>query len=635
MGKQKSRDKHFTVEEQELLRSNPCVRYVSENKVMWTKEFRTEMYEAWIKDPSPGTIRKCLSAHQIDPSVLGWEVVHHIGINFKQNGRPSNGGSHVLYQPAKFHANEAESTYLVSTGKFINRGKSGISFSPDFAKDLYDHYPTQSIEDGIKAAGIDPAMVGYQRIHHLKQVFEGKAKPVPAPVRYSDEEIREYSSHPYVKRITAKQLVLKPAFYNDAWPLRNLPLKEILEAFELDPELLSISSYMNMQYKLRNWSHTDDTITEVTQKLIYIRFSVMKLLEKQMESDFRELGEMIPAMDLQTRKDLFRRISDLPGDPGRKCSKRKLLSLMGVSKTCYYSALKNKEYGKAEAMKAQADDIDVQAVRQTIEYKGYPKGTRMVYMMMKQVTGKQFGLNKVRRLMRKYDLLCPVRRHNVNRQAVHRMLEQNVKPNLLKRTFRMHKPDEVLLTDVTYLTYGNNQKAYASACKDPVTGIIKAFNVSDTNDLALAEESLRRIQEYPCAEGMIVHSDQGALYLSETWQKELKDLGFIQSMSKRGNCWDNAPQESFFGHFKDEEDYSSALTLEDLKRHLQNYTGYYNNERPQWTRKRMTPVQYREYLLSLSDEEYRQYLNQETARYHAMKKKAEAEAVARAKTLGV
>lgn len=633
MGK-KSQAKHFTLEEQEQLRSNPCIRYVTENKVMWTKEFRTEMYEEWIKEPSPSTIRKCLSEHQIDPNMLGWNIVCHIGSRFKKNGKPSSGGSHELYQVAKFRANEADNAYLVDTGKFVY-SRSGISFSQDFAKELYDHYPEQSIEDGLKAAGIDPAMVGYHRIYRLQQVFEGKVKPTPVPVQYSDEQIKAYTNHPYVKRITAKQLVLKPAFYNDAYPLRDLPLKEILEAFELDPELLSFSSYINMQYKLRNWSHTDDTITEVTQKLVCIRFNVMKLLEKQMESDFRELGEMIPVMDLQTRKDLFQRISDLSDDPGRKCSKRKILSLMGVSKTCYYSALKNKDYGKAEAVKAKSDDIDVQAVRQTIEYKGYPKGVRMVYMMMKMVTGKQFGLNKVRRLMRKYDLLCPVRRHNVNRQAARRMLEKNVKPNLLKRQFRIHRPDEVLLTDVTYLTYSDNQTAYASACKDPVTGIIKAFNVSACNDLALIEESLRRVLKYPCAEGMIVHSDQGALYLSETWQKELEDLGFIQSMSKRGNCWDNAPQESFFGHFKDEEDYSDARTIEDLEWHLGNYTGYYNNRRPQWTRNRMTPVAYRDYLLSLSDEEYRQYLGRETARYQAMKKKAEREAVTRAKTLGV
>ena len=601
---------------------------------MWTKEFRTEMYEKWIKDPSPDTIRKCLSEHQIDPAMLGRLMVKDIGARFRRYGMPSNGGSHEVYQPAEFRANKAENAYLVSTGKFVYSG-NGISFSQDFAKELYEHYPAQSIEDGLKAAGIDPRMVGYQRMYLLQQSFEGKAKPVPAPVRYSDEEIREYSSHPYVKRITAKQLVLKPAFYNDAWPLRDLPMKEILEAFELDPELLSFSSYKNMQYKLQNWSRTDESITEVTQQLVRIRFRVMKLLEKQVESEFRELGEMIPSMGLQAKKDLFGRISDLPDDPGRKCSKRKILSLMGVSKTCYYSALKNKDYGKAEAMKAQADEIDIQAVRQTIDYEGHPKGVRTVYMMMEQVTGKQFGLNKVRRLMRKYGLLSTVRRHNVNRQAARRMLEKNVKPNLLKRQFRIHRPDEVLLTDVTYLTYGDNQTAYASACKDPVTGIIKAFNVSACNDLALIEESLRRVLKYPCAEGMIVHSDQGSLYLSETWQKELEDLGFIQSMSKRGNCWDNAPQESFFGHFKDEEDYSDARTIEDLEWHLGNYTGYYNNRRPQWTRNRMTPVAYRDYLLSLSDEEYRQYLDQETVRYQAMKKKAEREAVTRAKTLGV
>ncbi|NFE75356.1 transposase, partial [Clostridium botulinum] len=69
-------------------------------------------------------------------------------------------------------------------------------------------------------------------------------------------------------------------------------------------------------------------------------------------------------------------------------------------------------------------------------------------------------------------------------------------------------------------------------------------------------------------------------------------------MSRRGNCWDNAPQESFFGHMKDEIDYKNCMTLSDLEKVINKYMKYYNNHRYQWNLKKMTPVQYRNHLLN-------------------------------------
>jgi transposase InsO family protein len=77
----------------------------------------------------------------------------------------------------------------------------------------------------------------------------------------------------------------------------------------------------------------------------------------------------------------------------------------------------------------------------------------------------------------------------------------------------------------------------------------------------------------------------------------VKKLGLAQSMSRRGNCWDNAPQESFFGHFKDEAYIRACDTLEELRKEIQAYMTYYNKYRYQWDLKKMTPVQYRDHLL--------------------------------------
>ena len=105
---------------------------------------------------------------------------------------------------------------------------------------------------------------------------------------------------------------------------------------------------------------------------------------------------------------------------------------------------------------------------------------------------------------------------------------------------------------------------------------------------------LRNVKLHPEA---FIHSDQGVHYTSPTFQKLLKKHNLGQSMSRRGNCWDNAPQESFFGHFKDEVDFSMVKTLDELRTKIDHYMVYYNNYRYQWNLKRMAPVQYRNHLL--------------------------------------
>ena len=95
-----------------------------------------------------------------------------------------------------------------------------------------------------------------------------------------------------------------------------------------------------------------------------------------------------------------------------------------------------------------------------------------------------------------------------------------------------------------------------------------------------------------------IHSDQGVHYTSPKFQKTVKEHGLGQSMSRRGNCWDNAQQESFFRHMKDEIDYKSCTTFVELQYVIDDYMDYYNNHRCQWNINKLTPVQYRNQLLA-------------------------------------
>ncbi|WP_427741707.1 IS3 family transposase, partial [Catenibacterium mitsuokai] len=170
--------------------------------------------------------------------------------------------------------------------------------------------------------------------------------------------------------------------------------------------------------------------------------------------------------------------------------------------------------------------------------------------------------------------------------------------NLLKRMFRLARPGEILLTDVSYLKYGLNRTEYLSCVKDAVSGRVVSHITSSCNGLNLVMDTIDTL-DY--SQDAIFHSDQGSLYFNDLFQDRLKKLGYRQSMSRRGNCWDNASQESFFGHMKDECDLSGCSTPEEVKEMIDNYVYYYNNERPQWTRNKMTPAEYEDYLNSLSD----------------------------------
>ena len=95
---------------------------------------------------------------------------------------------------------------------------------------------------------------------------------------------------------------------------------------------------------------------------------------------------------------------------------------------------------------------------------------------------------------------------------------------------------------------------------------------------------------------VIIHSDQGVHYTSPKFHNLLKKYNIQQSMSRRGNCWDNAPQESYFGHMKDELNLDTCFTFRDVCNEIKDYIEYYNNYRYQWNLKKMTPVQYRNHL---------------------------------------
>lgn len=277
-----------------------------------------------------------------------------------------------------------------------------------------------------------------------------------------------------------------------------------------------------------------------------------------------------------------------------------LCEIAGVSRSGYYNYFSLQSRKQREKQDAE-DEIVKEIILKAFNFKGRKKGARQIKMTLEGQYNITYNLKRIRRIMKKYDIVCPIRRAKPYKKMMKATQEHRVLPNLLNREFKQEIPGKVLLTDITYLYYGKGQKAYLSTIKDGSTNEILAYHVLNRITLDLATDTLVKLKKnkkVKLAKDAFIHSDQGVHYTSPTFQKHVKKLGLGQSMSRRGNCWDNAPQESFFGHFKDEAYIKPCATLEELKREIKSYMTYYNNYRYQWDLKKMTPVQYRDHLLN-------------------------------------
>lgn len=271
----------------------------------------------------------------------------------------------------------------------------------------------------------------------------------------------------------------------------------------------------------------------------------------------------------------------------------------GVSRSGYYNYYSERAIEQRK-LKEKMDEALRDIILKAFRFKNRKKGARQIKMTLAGQFNTVYNLKRIRRIMGKYNIICPFRKANPYKRMMKATQEHRVLPNLLNREFKQDIPYKVLLTDITYLFYGNSQKAYLSTFKDASTNEILAYHVSDRITMDIATDTLNKLKKnrrIKLAKGAFIHSDQGTHYTHPDFQKLVKKYKLGQSMSRRGNCWDNAPQESFFGHFKDEAYIKPCQTLEELKREIKEYMIYYNQYRYQWDLKKMTPVQYRDHLL--------------------------------------
>lgn len=215
--------------------------------------------------------------------------------------------------------------------------------------------------------------------------------------------------------------------------------------------------------------------------------------------------------------------------------------------------------------------------RMTMELRnrGYKINHKTVQKLMRVL-----GIQGIRRKMRRF--------------STYKGTIGKIADNLLKRDFKAEKPNEKWATDVTRFVV-NDEKLYLSLIIDLYNGEIVSYNLSRRTYFSQVTDMLERaFEKIPDGTNLILHSDQGWQYQMREYQEMLKEKGIRQSMSRKGNCLDNAVAENFFGILKTELFYENIYeSIEELEKDITQYIEYYNNRRIKSKLKGMSPVEYR------------------------------------------
>lgn len=430
---------------------------------------------------------------------------------------------------------------------------------------------------------------------------------------FTEEEIEYLSSNIYVESVNEKQITytieFKQFFVREYMNGKGPTLifesvglyKRILGAKRIEKATSRwMKAYENgtldVSATLPN-RHPVLKAKNITDKeLIRRQEAKIKLLELEVELlkkiDLKERG-LIGSQRLKS-SDIFELIRITIRDNNLKNVVSYLCASAGVSRSGYYNYLSN------ESKRERREEIDIKVrddILMAISFRGYKKGSRSIKMLLEDKFGICYNRKRIMRIMRKYNIVCPIRRKKYKYKVTK---EHKVCKNYLQREFKQNVPGKVMLTDISYLQYGNAKTAYLSTILDASTNEILSFKVRENMKLDLVISTLNELKDNQFVhfdDGMI-HSDQGWHYTNPQFRIRAAEMGLQQSMPRRGNCWDNAPQESFFGHLKDEVDIKHCNTFDELHTLISDYIDYYNNDRYQWNLNKMTPIQYRNYLLN-------------------------------------
>lgn len=257
----------------------------------------------------------------------------------------------------------------------------------------------------------------------------------------------------------------------------------------------------------------------------------------------------------------------------KRYSITEMCQFFGVSRSGYYDYVKRLERPAHDA--ALAEIIRKQQERCNKTY-----GYRRMWIWLKKVRKIHRNPKTILRIMKKYDLLSEIRRRRRWRQMSTQLHKYD---NLLNRDFHADQPNHKWVTDITYIRTRQGV-LYLSIIRDLYDNSIIAYKTGTTQSVNLVLDTIRLAmqKEKKVAEELQLHSDQGSQYTSQAYFDLTKEYGITPSMSRRGNCYDNAMAENFFSILKTECIYRHhPTTFDEARRLIDNYIYFYNNQRIQ------------------------------------------------------
>ncbi|GAA0398359.1 IS3 family transposase [Paenibacillus motobuensis] len=263
---------------------------------------------------------------------------------------------------------------------------------------------------------------------------------------------------------------------------------------------------------------------------------------------------------------------------------KQLCEYLQLSRSGYYQYLKRQSEDPDKELKERIQAI---YVKRQMKY-----GYRRIQGELER-EGWKVNHKKILRLMQVMGIRSIIRRKRKSKPQGDGLVPR-IAENLLQRNFTAEVPDRKWVTDITQYAVGDTS-LYLSAIKDLCTKEIVAYQMSFRNDTKLVLETFKQafIKKEDMT-GLIVHSDQGCQYTSHAYHDMLPQVGAQISMSRRGNCFDNAAMESFFSHLKTEALYPYDIrNIDEAQRRIVEFIRFYNEERIQLKLKKLTPVEYR------------------------------------------
>lgn len=261
---------------------------------------------------------------------------------------------------------------------------------------------------------------------------------------------------------------------------------------------------------------------------------------------------------------------------------KELVKLAGIPRSTYYDLVKKRNQPDPDA----GLKVEIKSIYD--EHEGRYGYRRIRDELANR--GKKVNHKKVQRIMKELGLKCLVR---MKKYKSYKGTVGKIAPNHLDRQFNADAPNEKWVTDITeFKLFG--EKLYLSPVLDLFNGEIITYTIGSRPTYSLVSEMLENaLESLPEDHQLLMHSDQGWHYQMKQYRQALQERGIKQSMSRRGNCYDNSVIENFFGIMKSEFLYYKEFeSVEHFKQELEKYMEYYNTKRMK-AKLKMSPIQYR------------------------------------------